>query len=72
MIKTVRGAAAGAVALVLTVLFAAQAQAAPGKAAAVTQQGDWDVVFAGVVGLAMLGLACGVIFYAARHRDAER
>lgn len=72
MIKFFRTATAGAAAVVLAVLFAVQAQAAsPSNQAAQSQQGDGDLVFAGVVGLLILGAAFGVIIYAARHRHSE-
>ena len=70
MIKFFRTAAACAAAVVLAVLFAVQAQASP-QVAAQSQPGDSDLIFAGVVALAILGAAFGVIIYAARHRNSE-
>lgn len=74
MIKFCRTAAASAAAVVLAVLFAVQAQAASSspQVAAQSPQGDGDLIFAGVVGVAILGAAFGVIIYAARHRDTEQ
>ena len=73
MIKFCRTAAASAAAVVLAVLFAVQAQAASPnpQVAAQPQQGDGDLIFAGVAGLFILGAAFGVIIYAARHRNTE-
>ncbi|MBV9845927.1 MAG: hypothetical protein JOZ47_12750 [Kutzneria sp.] len=70
MIKFCRAAIAGLVALAVTALFAAQAQAVPtDRSAAVPRQGPGDLVFAGIVGLLFLGAAVGVIVYVARHRN---
>jgi hypothetical protein len=73
MIKTFRAAAAILTTFVLMALCSTQAQAATHseKAASQPQQGYGDLIFAGVAGLTILGVACAVIVYAARHRDAE-
>jgi lysylphosphatidylglycerol synthetase-like protein (DUF2156 family) len=73
VIKFFRTAAACAAAVVLAVLFAVQAQAAsPTTQAVQSQQGDGDLIFAGVAGLFILAAAFGVIIYAARHRNSEQ
>lgn len=73
MIKTFRAAAAVLTTFVLLGLCSVQAQAATAteKTASQSQQGYGDLIFASVAGLAMLGVACAVIVYAARHRNSE-
>lgn len=72
MIKFFRTAAAAGAAVVLAVLFAVQAQAAsPSPQAVQSQQGNGDLVVAGLAALLILAAAFGVIIYAARHRNSE-